>query len=176
MNASLIARTLFAAALAGVALSSAAFAQAAKPPAAAAQPTPAAMALAKEILDAKGATSMFDSVINGVVEYHKGVMLQGNPLLQKDLNEVSERLRSEFGPRTKEVQAQVVAGYASRFTEAELKDLLAFYKTPLGKKVISEEPAAVDEATKRVDTWATKFAEEVLLRMRAEMKKRGHNP
>ena len=61
------------------------------------------------------------------------------------------------------------------FTEQELKDILAFYKTPLGKKLIVEEPKGVDEATKRVDDWANKFAEEVLAKMRAEMKKKGHN-
>ena len=170
MNASLIARTLFAAAFACVAFSPSVHAQAAK------QPSAAAMALAREILEAKGAVTMFDSVVNGVIEYHKGLMLQSNPMLQKDLDDVANRLRAEFTPRLKDVQSQIVMGYASRFTEPELKEILAFYKTPIGKKLITEEPAAVDEATKRVDGWANQFAEEVLMRMRAEMKKKGHNP
>ena len=168
MNASMIARTLFAVAFACVVYSPSLFAQAAK------QPSAAAVGLAREIVEAKGALSMFDTVINGVIEYHKGVMLQSNPLLQKDLDEVAGRLRTEFTPRTKDVQNQIVLGYASRFTEPELKEILAFFKTPIGKKLIVEESAAVDEATKRVDAWASKFAEEVLARMRAEMNKKGH--
>ena len=118
---------------------------------------------------------MFDSVILGVIEFHKGLMLQSNPMLQKDVDEVAGRLRTEFTPRLKEVQNQIFVAYASRFTEQELKDILAFFKTPIGKKLIVEEPLAIDEATKRVDAWAAKFAEEVQLRMRAEMKKKGHN-
>jgi len=168
MNASLIVRTSFAAVFACVAFSPSVFAQAAK------QPSAGAIALAREIVEAKGATSMFDSVVTGVIEYHKGVMLQSNPMLQKDLDEVAGRLRTEFTPRIKDVQTQIVMGYASRFTEPELKEILAFYKTPIGKKLIIEEPAAVDEATKRVDAWASKFAEEVLVRMRSEMNKKGH--
>jgi hypothetical protein len=118
---------------------------------------------------------MFDSVIVGVIEYHKNLLLQSNPTLQKDLNDVTTRLSAEFAPRRAAIHAEIARAYASRFTDAELKELLAFYRTSLGKKVITEEAKAVDEATKRVDTWAAKFAEEVLARIRAEMKKKGHN-
>ena len=53
--------------------------------------------------------------------------------------------------------------------------MLAFYKTPLGKKLIAEEPKASRRATERVEDWANKISEEVVSKMRAEMKKKGHN-
>ena len=142
---------------------------------AAAQPSAAAVTTAREIVEAKGALNMFDSVVGGVIQYHKDVLLQSNPTLQRDLDEVTTRLGGEFAPRRTAIHAEIARAYASRFTEPELKEILAFYKTPLGRKLIIEEPKAVDEATKRVDAWANKFAEEVLTRIRAEMKKKGHN-
>ena len=169
MNAFHFTRTLCAAAIACMAFAQDARAQAA------AQPSAAAIALAREIVEVKGAINMFDSVIVGVIEYHKGVLLQSNPTLQKDLNDVAIRLSAEFAPRRANLHAEIARAYASRFTEQELREILAFYKTPLGRKVIEEEPKGVDEATKRVDAWASKFAEEVLTRIRAEMKKKGHN-
>ena len=167
MIASHFTRTLCAAAIACLAFAQDARAQA--------QPSAAAVALGREVVEAKGALNMFDSVIVGVIEYHKGVLLQSNPNLQKDLNDVAARLSTEFAPRRANVQTEIARAYASRFTEQELKEILAFYKTPLGKKLIVEEPKGVDDATKRVDEWANKFAEEVLVRIRAEMKKKGHN-
>lgn len=164
-----LTRTLFAAAIACLAFAQDARAQAA------AQPSAAAVALGREIVETKGALNMFDSVIVGVIEYHKNVLLQSNPNLQKDLNEVTTRLGTEFAPRRTSIHNEIARAYASRFTEQELKEILAFYKTPLGKKLIVEEPKGIDEATKRVDEWANKFAEEVLTRIRAEMKKKGHN-
>ena len=115
-------------------------------------------------------------MIIGVIEYHKKIMLQSNP----NAAEGSGRGRrpgcaQEFAPRRAEVQTEIARGYASRFTEAGTQGNLAFYKTPLGKKLIVEEPDGVDEATKRVDALGRKFAEEVLVRIRAEMKKKGHN-
>jgi hypothetical protein len=167
MIAPSLTRTLCAAVLACLAFAQDARAQA--------QPSAASVALAREIVDLKGATTMFDSVISGVIEYHKRILLQANPTAAKDLEEVSARLVKEFSPRRSEVQLEVARAYAGRFSEQELKDILAFYKTPLGKKLIVEEPKGVDDATKRVDVWAAKYAEEVLAKMRAEMKKKGHN-
>ena len=34
--------------------------------------------------------------------------------------------------------AEVAKLYAARFTEQELKDLLAFYNSPVGKKIVAE--------------------------------------
>ena len=51
--------------------------------------------------------------------------------------------------------------YASHFTEQELKDALAFYKSPLGKKLIAEEPKALEETINAADDWSRKFAAEV---------------
>ena len=51
--------------------------------------------------------------------------------------------------------------YATRFTEQELKEMLAFYKSPLGKKLIAEEPAFVDRTMSAAQDWAIKLNEEV---------------
>jgi hypothetical protein len=162
-----LVRTLCAAAVACAAFAPSASAQQ--------QPSTAAVAMAKEVIELKGATSMFDSVIGGVIEFHKNNFLQVNPNLQRELDDVAGRLRTEYEPRKAEIQLEIARAYASRFTEQELKDALAFYKTPLGAKLVAEEPKAVDEATKRVDAWAGKYAEDALAKFRAEMRKKGHN-
>jgi hypothetical protein len=65
--------------------------------------------------------------------------------------------------------------YAQRFTEQEIKDTLAFYKSPLGKKLLAEEPAFFDQSMAHAQDWANKLSEQVIARMRAEMKKKGHD-
>ena len=51
---------------------------------------------------------------------------------------------------------------------------MAFYKSPLGKKLLSEEVGFVDRTMSTAQDWAVKLNEEALARFRAEMKKRGH--
>jgi len=146
-----------------------------KPPAAPAKPqlSPTVMLLAKELIDLKGAASAFDPLVNGVIEYHKSFYLQTNPTLQNDLNAVAQKLADDLSPRKAEMQQEMTRIYASHFTEAELKEALTFYKTPLGKKLIAEEPKALEESMKAADDWSRTFATEVDSKFRAEMQKRG---
>lgn len=138
-------------------------------------PSPAAVAMAKEVIVLKGATRLWDPIVPGVVEQAKNTYLQMNPMLSRDLNEVSARLRSELTPRLAELVDEAARIYATRFTEPELKDVLAFYKTPIGRKVITEEPKVLDASMTHAQNWANKLSEEVLSKFRTEMKKKGHD-
>ena len=138
------------------------------------QPSANALATAKELITVKGAAAIFDPLVVGVVEQAKSVLLQTNPMLSKPLNEVAAKLRADYAPRGVEVINETAKLYASRFTEQELKDALAFYKSPLGRKLLVEEPKILDEGMKNAQAWANKLSEEVIGKIRAEMKKRGH--
>jgi len=167
-----IAHTVGAAAIACLALSQAAQAQQ-KPPSAGV--TLATQLLATELLELKGGIGAYDPAIDGVVIHHKGVLLQINPNLAKDINDVEQMMRKEGAARREELHKEIALGYASAFTEQELKDMIVFYKTPLGKKMIEQEPKAGEASTKRAQIWIDKYAETVIAKMRAEMRKRGHN-
>jgi hypothetical protein len=144
-------------------------------PAAAQQPSPAAIALAQEIITVKGSGNIFDGLVPSIVEQAKSIFLQTNPMLSKDLNDVAATLRTDFAGRHAELTGDLAKFYASRFTEQELKDILAFYKTPAGKKVIEEEPRIFEEGVANMRAWANKFSQEVIDKLRVEMKKKGHD-
>jgi uncharacterized protein len=138
------------------------------------QPSPTALAAAKELVTIKGVKAVYDPLVGGVIEKAKRMFLQTNPTLGKDLNEVAAKLRGDLNPRTVEVVAEAARLYAVRFTEQELKDALAFYKSPLGHKLLLQEPLIADESMRSAASWAEKLSAEVIDKMRAEMKKRGH--
>jgi len=139
------------------------------------QPSANAIALAKEVISLKGGFSMFDPLIPGVVESVRRALLQQNFMLQKDINEVAAQLRKDFEARRPELLNIVARVYAQRFSEQELKEIAAFYKTPLGKKLITQEPLVAEESLQSAQTWADNLSREVAEKMRAEMKKKGHD-
>lgn len=136
---------------------------------------PAALAAARELIEMKGAKSMFDAVVPGVIETVKNNFLRTNPALSKDLNEVSTQLRKEYESRRGQPLDEVAKTFADRFSLQELQGAIAFYKTPIGKKLIEGEARALEDGMQKAQEWANRFADDVLGRMRAEMKKRGHN-
>jgi len=137
--------------------------------------TPAALAAAKELLTVKGATNMFDPIIPGMVESTKNSFLPSNPGLFKELNEAAATVRAEFLPRRNEIVDEIARLYAQRFSEAELKEVIAFYKSPVGKKFAADEPVVIDQGLARAEAWSRKVSDEVMTRFRAEMKKKGHD-
>lgn len=159
----------------GLALSGAA-AQAQTQPAPQAQQlkpvSPAAMAAAKELLNLKNAHVMYASAVPNIIQRTKANLLQNNLNYQKDLDEVALVIAKEFAGRENEVSEQMAKIYANDFTEQELKDLVTFYKTPLGAKLLSEEPKAIAASMGFMNQWATQFSEKVAEQFRAEMKKR----
>jgi len=145
----------------------AAFAQGAKPAA-------SAIATAKQLVDVTGATALFSPLIAGVVEQSKLLYLQQNPMLQKDLNEIAEKMRADLQPRFAEVTDEIAHQYATHFTEAELKEILGFYQSAAGKKMLTEQPKVVNASMQFAQDWANKLSTEVTAKMRDELKKRGH--
>src|SRR5690348_4398782 len=109
-------------------------------PAFAQQPTPAAMATAKEVVTLTGSTAVFAPIVAGVVEQAKLLFLQQNPGLSRDLNEIAAKLRTDLQPRIVEINDEVARLYAIAFTEQELKEILAFYKSSTGKKMLDQQP------------------------------------
>jgi hypothetical protein len=161
------ARTIAAAAVAAVTITGAAQAQ---------QPTPAALMLAKELSDIKGTTNIFDPIIVGVVESTRQTLAIGNPNMSRDIDAVAAQMRNEMASRRAELSQELVRVYTQFFTEAELREAVAFYKTPLGKKLLTEEPKVAEASMKAADEWSQKFAAEVAGKMRAELRKKGLNP
>ncbi|WP_291687144.1 DUF2059 domain-containing protein [Bradyrhizobium sp.] len=145
-------------------------------PAAAQQPkpaSPAAIAAAKEILAMKNVSAMYALAVPNIVEQTKNQLMQTNLNYQKDLNEVAVIVAQKLAGKEKEIGDGMANIYATEFTEQELKDLVTFYKSPLGQKLLTTEPKAIQQSMGYMNQWAQTFAETVNGEFRAEMRKRG---
>jgi uncharacterized protein len=135
--------------------------------------SPAAIAAAKEILAMKNASAMYASAVPNLVQQIKDQLLQSNLNYQKDLNEVAVIVAQKLAGREKEIGDGMAKIYANEFTEQELKDLVTFYKSPLGQKLLLAEPRAIQFSMSYMNQWAQQFAEVINGEFRAEMRKRG---
>jgi hypothetical protein len=148
-------------------------APAAKQPPPLKQASAAAIAAAKEILAMKNASAMYANAVPNIVQQTKDALLQANLNYQKDLNEVAVIVAQKLAGREKEIGEGMAAVYANEFSEQELKDLVTFYKSPLGQKLLSTEPRAIQFSMSYMNQWAQTFAETINGEFRAEMRKRG---
>ncbi|THD70624.1 MAG: DUF2059 domain-containing protein [Bradyrhizobium sp.] len=135
--------------------------------------TAAAIAAAKELLALKNVGQLYANAVPNIVHQTKEVLLKNNLNYQKDLNEVEVVVAKSLVGREKEIADGMAKAYAGVFTEQELKDMVTFYKSPLGQKMLSVEPIAIQQSMASMNAWAQNFAEVVNAQFRAEMRKRG---
>lgn len=162
-SSSRLAATTFALFL----LASPAFAQAQ------AQPSESHLAIAREVAIGSGMTRSFDAMTEPLL----GQLQQMNvtrPEIKKDLDEVTAMLRPEVEQQKQKMVDSAARAFATRMSEAELKEVAAFYKTPAGKKYVELQPLLLDDIVRDLATWTQNVSEYIMIRARAEMGKRGH--
>lgn len=139
-----------------------------------AAPTASAVATAVELVKLTGASTLFNTLVPGVIEQSKLLFLQQNPGIAGDLNTIAASMRAELAPRLNELYSETAKIYAEQFSEQELKDMLAFFNSAVGKKYIAEQGTVVNASLKFAQEWANKLSDEVTIKMREELKKKGH--
>ena len=86
--------------------------------------------------------------------------------------DVDQKFWNEFFEEisTKDLVNMNVAIYDKHFNEEEVKGLLAFYESPLGKKVIEKMPLIMQESMLAGQQWGSEVGQKVLARLQEEEK------
>ncbi|KMO26833.1 DUF2059 domain-containing protein [Methylobacterium aquaticum] len=169
---------VLAASLSGLFLAGPALAQTkpATPAPAAPQPaaiTPSHLALAKEVMLSSGIARSFDSILPAFGEQIKQAAVT-RPELTKDLNDVIEKMQPELELQKQRIIDTASRIYANKLTEAELRDIATFFRSPSGKRYVETQPQVLDDMVQAMQTWTQEVSEYMMVRVRAEMGKRGH--
>jgi uncharacterized protein len=165
------------AALFGLALMLATSAQAQqatpRPGPGAAVPTQNHLELARQLGAMLGIPELFDGVARELPEQIRKSTVT-RPELTKDLEQVLEALKPELNQQRLQMLNTASRLYASRLTEAELKEIVGFFNTPAGKKYTEVTPLILDDVATETTRWAERMSDYLTTRVRAEMGKRGH--
>lgn len=159
--------------LAGVALglalgfSSVAFAQA---PAL----TPGHLQAAREVVDLTGVTGSLNSIYAEFKDRTRQIVGITRPEMAKDMNEVIDSLKPEADKKHDEINTAAVEIFARRMTEADLKEVATFFKSPVGQRYNAARPQALEELYNKVETWSVETSNFLFDRFTQEMRKRGH--
>ena len=135
--------------------------------------TPNHLALAREVMLSSGIARSFDSIIPAFGEQIRQAAVT-RPELAKDLDEVLAGLSPEMELQKQSMIDTAARIYANRLTEAELNEVATFFRSPAGKRYVETQPQVLDEMVQAMQTWTQDVSEYVMVRVRAEMSKRGH--
>ena len=136
-------------------------------------PSTSHLAAAREVALASGIVRSIDVIPPQLFERLREQIV-ARPELSKDLDEVLKTIGPEMELQKQKAVNAIAAIYARAMTEAELKDTIAFFNSPSGKKYVEIQPVVLDDIVREMRDWSQEVAEYVMVRVRAEMQKKGH--
>ncbi|MBN9072425.1 MAG: DUF2059 domain-containing protein [Rhizobiales bacterium] len=158
-----------------LALATAATLAAAEPSHAEDDITDAHLKAAREAVAAIHATDMYDSILPQAADALKHELIQKNPDLTDSIVATVDAKALEIASRRADLEKEAALAYARSMSEADLKAIADFYRTPAGLALLDKGPIVTREVGKAAQIWqagiARDLAEEVGKVISAEVAK-----
>jgi hypothetical protein len=121
---------------------------------------------ALQLMQLTGAHQLAMQVISAVLPKQMQLVRAANPDTdERFLQRLTEQLLAEAQASQSEV-LEIAAGiYARHFSSAELDALVAFYRAPLGQKVVQVTPAIMQELGTAGEAWGQALAARAITRL-----------
>ena len=140
-----------------------------------AAPPQDALAAARELVVVVRATDQLKQILPTIIQAMKPAIVQGRLEVEKDFDAFAPQLLDNMNSRMAELVEQTALVYARNFTTDELREMMAFYRTSLGQKILQKMPVIVQETMAAGQAWGRQIGAEVQSRMIDELRKKGHN-
>jgi hypothetical protein len=138
-------------------------------------PSPEQVKAAREVIDVSGAADSIKDIVPIFLDEAKRTFTRTRPEIAKDLDEALKTLTPEFAARKEALMAEIATVYAARFTPQELAEIKTFYQSPTGKKLVQNLPGVLQASYEKTNAWSQKMSQDIVTRLRQEMKKRGQD-
>lgn len=163
--------------VAGLGMASAQQAPVATPPAiapaTAPRLSPSHLALAISVVQDSGMGRSINTIVPEMVIKARQLFVQTRPDIAGKLDEAIKTLQPEFAAQQNEAMRIAGEAFGARLSEAELKEIDAFFKSPAGQKFVSSQPAILEEMFRGLDQFNLTMSQFVVDKLRQEMKKLG---
>ena len=144
-----------------------------------AQTPPAAppqnLAAARELVAAMHATDQFKAMLPTIFQALKPVFVQDRPDVEKDYNAIMPIIITSAMKRVNEFADRLAVIYANNFSVDELRDLIAFYQTPTGQKLVARQPVIARDSMAAGQQFGQTLVNDLKGEISEELRKRGHN-
>lgn len=127
-----------------------------------------------EVTNASQLAQQMANNLRPLMERQIKVGLPKMPLAARELwmDEVEQGFRAKIP----ELMEQIMPIYGREFTHEEIKGLLAFYETPLGRKAIETLPGILRESTKIGQRWGGELGRRLGIEAMEKVREAGFDP
>jgi len=138
-------------------------------------PAPDTLAAARELVTTARAADHLKTLLPIIVQQLKPAIVQGRENVGRDYDALVPQLIEAMRARSEAFAEGIALIYARTFTAVELRQVTAFYRSPIGQKVLEKMPMIAQESMTMGQKLGQEIGTELRSRMIEELRKRGHN-
>jgi uncharacterized protein len=137
-------------------------------------PTPDAMAAARSLVNTMKLADQYKALLPAILLSLKPALTQDRPEIEQDYDAMMPMIAEAFTPYYTSMVDGIATVYATNFTAAELREIEAFYRQPVGQKMLEKMPAISQQALAVGQEIGRKAAEELRQRLTEALRQKGH--
>lgn len=131
------------------------------------------VALARKYVDLTDKSAVYETALVNVGIETLRTMISQDPELLKPTDEVVAEVLEDYRPKKSELLDQFARVYAQRFTIDELKQIVAFYESPIGVKLATANAELNADLQKVMQVFENNLRTEFFAKVRAGLKAKG---
>jgi hypothetical protein len=137
-------------------------------------PTPDAMAAARSLVNTMKLADQYKALLPAILLGLKPALTQDRPEIEQDYDAMMPMIADAFTPYYTSMVDGIATVYANNFTAAELREIEAFYRQPVGQKMLEKMPAISQQALAVGQEIGRKAADDLRQRLTEALRQKGH--
>lgn len=130
--------------------------------------------LAQEVIRLTRSAEAFDDILPRLAERTQGVFTRSNPALTREIEETVMEVALEMAERRAELARTIQLIWARRFSEEELRQLIAFFESDLGSKFTELTPVITALSVGAARQWEQELSRAMVEETRERLRADGH--
>jgi uncharacterized protein len=137
-------------------------------------PSPEAMSAARSLVTTMKLADQYKALLPAILLGLKPALTQDRPEIERDYDAMLPAIADAFVPYYSSMVDAIAAIYASNFTVAELREIEAFYRQPVGQKLLDKWPSITQQATQVGQDIGRKASDDLRGRLTEALRQKGH--
>jgi hypothetical protein len=137
-------------------------------------PSPDAMSAARSLVTTMKLSDQYKALLPGILLSLKPALVQDRPEIERDYNAMMPTIVDAFEPYYAAMLNDIATIYATNFTAGELREIEAFYRQPVGRKLLEKSPALAQQSQQVGQDASRKAAEDLRVRLTEALRQKGH--
>ena len=137
-------------------------------------PSPEALAVARSLISTMKLTDQYKALLPVILLSIKPAVVQGRAEIERDYDAMAAQIADAYAPYYSSMIDSAASLYASNFTVDELREIDAFYRLPVGQKLLQKSPAITQQSMQIGQDASRKAAEDLRIRLTDLLRQKGH--